>query len=94
MGMKRQVEHLSWLEKYLPSSIGGKIADGTESTINTFVEKIRLARLLHVHCTCTGKVTALGVLCYFALFVCLILLASFFLPSHLIKNMDCYSAHI
>ena len=35
-----------------------------------------------------GKVTALGVLCCFALFVCLILLASFFLPSHLsFKNM-------
>ena len=33
-------------------------------------------------------VTALGVLCCFALFVCLILLASFFLPSHLsFKNM-------
>ena len=30
-----------------------------------------------------GKVTALGVLCCFALFVCLNLLASFFLPSHL-----------
>ena len=29
-----------------------------------------------------GKVTA-GVLCCFALFVCLTLLASFFLPSHL-----------
>ena len=38
-----------------------------------------------------GKVTALGVLCYFALFVCLTLLASFFLPSHLsIKNMYMY----
>ena len=39
-----------------------------------------------------GKVTALGVLCCFALFVCLTLLASFFLPSHLsFKNMynDC-----
>ena len=35
-----------------------------------------------------GKVTALGVLCYFAVFVCLTLLASFFLPSHLsFKNM-------
>ena len=35
-----------------------------------------------------GKVTALGVLCCFALFVCLALLASFFLPSHLsFKNM-------
>ena len=34
------------------------------------------------------KVTALGVLCCFALFVCLTLLASFFLPSHLsFKNM-------
>ena len=39
-------------------------------------------------CTCTcssfflGKVTALGVLCYFALLVCLTLLACFFLPSH------------
>ena len=30
-----------------------------------------------------GKVTALGVLCCFALFVCLTLLTSFFLPSHL-----------
>ena len=36
--------------------------------------------------TCTW--TALGVLCCFALFVCLTLLASFFLPSHLsFKNM-------
>ena len=35
-----------------------------------------------------GKVTALGVLCCFALFVCLTLLAFFFLPSHLsFKNM-------
>ena len=30
-----------------------------------------------------GKVTSLGVLCCFALFVCLSLIASFFLPSHL-----------
>ena len=38
-----------------------------------------------------GKVTALGVLCCFALFVCLTLLASFFLPSHLsFKNMHMY----
>ena len=29
----------------------------------------------------SGKVTTLGVLCCFALFVCLTLLASFFLPS-------------
>ena len=35
--------------------------------------------------------TALGVLCCFALFVCLTLLASFFLPSHLsFKNMYKY----
>ena len=35
-----------------------------------------------------GNVTALGVLCCFALFVCLTLLASFFLLSHLsFKNM-------
>ena len=35
-----------------------------------------------------GKVTALGVLCCFDLFVCLTVLASFFLPSHLsFKNM-------
>ena len=35
-----------------------------------------------------GKVTALGELCCLALFVCLTLLASFFLPSHLsFKNM-------
>ena len=47
--------------------------------------------MLDVH---LGKVTALGVLCCFALFVCLTLLASFFLPSHLsFKNMYmCYSA--
>ena len=41
-----------------------------------------------------GKVTALGVLCCFALFVCLILLASFFLPSHvsvMLKNIAQYS---
>ena len=38
------------------------------------------------------KVSALGVLCCFALFVCLTLLASFFLPSHLsFKNMFMYS---
>ena len=38
-----------------------------------------------------GKVTALGVLCCFALFVCLTLFASFFLPSHLsFKNMYMY----
>ena len=37
---------------------------------------------------CLVQVTALGVLCCFALFVCLTLLASFFLPSHLsFKNM-------
>ena len=45
-------------------------------------------------CACSfflGKVTALGVLCYFALFVCLTLLASFFFPSHLsFKNMYMY----
>ena len=36
------------------------------------------------------KVTALGVLCCFALFVCLTLLASFFLPSHLsLKTCTC-----
>ena len=49
-----------------------------------------------ISCTCPtrgssfflGNVTALGVLCCFALFVCLTLLASFFLPSHLsFKNM-------
>ena len=41
-----------------------------------------------------GKVTALGVLCCFALFVCLTLLASFFLPSHLsFKNMI-YTVHV
>ena len=38
-----------------------------------------------------GKVTALGMLCCFALFVCLTLLASFLLPSHLsFKNMYMY----
>ena len=41
-------------------------------------------RQSHVH-------AALGVLCCFALFVCLTLLASFFLPSHLsFKNMYMY----
>ena len=43
----------------------------------------------HVHVHVHGSFfTALGVLCCFALFVCLTLLASFFLPSHLsFKNM-------
>ena len=43
-----------------------------------------------------GKVTALGVLCCFALFVCLTLLAFFFLPSHLsFKNMHtCMMSYI
>ena len=41
-----------------------------------------------------GKVTALGVLCCFALFVCLFDLASFFLPSHLpFKNMYIYNTY-
>ena len=40
-----------------------------------------------IYCT-LGKVTALGVLCCFALFVCLTLLASFFLPSHLSLCID------
>ena len=38
-----------------------------------------------------GKVIALGVLCCFALFVCLTLLASFFLPSHLSFVSHAYS---
>ena len=54
---------------------------------------------LYIRSTCTcsptrgssfflGKVAALGVVCCFALFVCLTLLAYFFLPSHLsFKNM-------
>ena len=38
--------------------------------------------------------SALGVLCCFALFVCLTLLASFFLPSHLsFKNMYMYNIY-
>ena len=42
-----------------------------------------------------GHVHALGVLCCFALFVCLTLLASFFLPSHLsFKNMYIYSIQV
>ena len=46
---------------------------------------------IHCTCTCIFQVTALGVLCCFALFVCLTLLASFFLPSHLsFKNMYMY----
>ena len=36
-----------------------------------------------------AKVTALGVLCCFALFVCLTLLASFFLPSRLSLKHVC-----
>ena len=41
---------------------------------------------IHVH------VCLQGVLCFFTLFVCLTLLASFFLPSHLsFKNMYVYS---
>ena len=45
----------------------------------------------HIHV----QVTALGVLCCFALFVCLTLLASFFLPSHLsFKNMYIVHVHV
>ena len=37
-----------------------------------------------------GKVTALGVLCCFALLFCLTFLSSFFLPSHLsLKHVQC-----
>ena len=38
--------------------------------------------------------TALGVLCCFALFVCLTLLASFFLPSHLSLKKHVYNAPV
>jgi hypothetical protein len=31
VGMRREVERLSWLEKYLPSSLGGRIANGLDS---------------------------------------------------------------
>ena len=49
----------------------------------------------HIHVYMYGKVTTLGVLCCFALFVCLTLLASFFLPSHLsFKNMYMYIVHV
>ena len=49
-----------------------------------FIENLTLCMHVHVH------VTALGVLCYFALFVCFTLLASFFLPSHLsLKHVHC-----
>ena len=44
-----------------------------------------------------GKVTALGVLCCFALFVCLTLLASFFLSSslkHVHVYMYVYKVHV
>ena len=42
----------------------------------------------HEYCYLCSTCAALGVLCCFALFVCLTLLASFFLPSHLsFKNM-------
>ena len=52
--------------------------------------------IVHVHvCGHLNAMScmALGVLCCFALFVCLTLLASFFLPSHLsFKNM--YTVHV
>ena len=42
-----------------------------------------------------GKVTALGVLCCIALFVCLTLLASFFIPSHLSFSIHvCSGPHL
>ena len=51
---------------------------------HTICWKLLSNRAVHV-------VTALGVLCCFSLFVCLTLLASFFLPSHLsFKNMYIY----
>ena len=43
---------------------------------------------IYMYMCCVALPCLLGVLCCFALFVCLILLASFFLPSHLsFKNM-------
>ena len=57
------------------------------------LDKILATCYIHVHvhvATCYIHVH-LGVLCCFALFVCLTLLASFFLPSHLsFKNMYMY----
>ena len=62
-----------------------------------YLKSVPIHMIVHVHVCILcivdvhvflGKVTALGVLCCFALFVCLTLLASFFLPSHLsFKNM-------
>ena len=48
-------------------------------------KSVHNTRHTHVHVHVLGKVTALGVLCCFALFVCLTLLASFFHLSF--KNM-------
>ena len=42
-----------------------------------YMYSFKIMYIIHVH------VTALGELCCFALFVCLTLLVSFFLPSHL-----------
>ena len=52
-----------------------------------YLKSVPIYVIVHVYtCTCTSD--CLGVLCCFALFVCLTLLASFFLPSHLsFKNI-------
>ena len=48
---------------------------------------VKRTHTVHVH-VFSRKSDCLGVLCCFALFVCLTLFASFFLPSHLsFKNM-------
>ena len=58
----------------------------SSGAIQYFLDKLRSKVNIMCGCTCV----ALGVLCCFGLFVCLTLLASFFLPSHLsFKNMYC-----
>ena len=74
-------------------SVPQEVADKVHNQSIT-AEDVRVSTTIHVYMYSSfflGKVTALGVLCCFALFVCLTLLASFFLPSHLsFKNMYMY----
>ena len=61
---------------------------GFESHPRQFFHCLSWVRVVGSSPTRDSFFTALGVLCCFALFVCLTLLASFFLPSHLsFKNM-------
>ena len=74
----------------------GELEIQSTSALRIICERMHVIyhKILPLHAVPVHEVTALGVLCCFALFVCLTLLASFFLPSHLsFKNMHTCAYH-